>query len=406
VINTYKKLALPVQLELLQHCITSNTDLDTELQRLNADYDELSYRHNDANNPLPFLNAPSAEYQTLEDYDFSQHGIPVVSFFSGAGGMDLGFERAGFHHLASIEINELFCETLRKNRSQWAVFGPPMHSGDIRNHDEFSHLLRQKLGITVPFEGVFHGGPPCQSFSIAANQRFSKAGENFKRTGFLHEQYGNLLFDYVWYICQFRPRAFLIENVAGLLGMDEGNQLAEAISLLTASGYDVTAPTVLNAADYGVPQNRMRVFICGSRMSRKVELPQAESARVACASALAKPYVRVENHVTRQHKADSILRYMELRYGQRDPLGRVDRLHPSRASKTIIAGGLKGGGRSHLHPEIPRTLSVRESARLQTFPDDYVFHGPVARQFTQVGNAVPPLLAMKMARALYQAIYL
>ena len=96
---------------------------------------------------------------------------------------------------------------------------------------------------------------------------------------------------------------------------------------------------------------------------------------------------------------------MRLTFGKRDKLGRVDRLDPFRPSKTIIAGGTGGGGRSHLHPYIPRTMSVRECARLQTFPDSYEFTGPVARQFTQVGNAVPPVLAYVMAKAIYKSIY-
>ena len=95
---------------------------------------------------------------------------------------------------------------------------------------------------------------------------------------------------------------------------------------------------------------------------------------------------------------------MILKYGERDKLGRVDRLDPRLPSKTVIAGGTKGGGRSHLHPFIPRTLSVRECARLQTFPDNYVFTGSNARQFTQVGNAVPPLLAYKLANSIKQSI--
>ena len=136
-----------------------------------------------------------------------------------------------------------------------------------------------------------------------------------------------------------------------------------------------------------------------------MKLALAEVPPVPCYKALAAPLGALENHITRQHRADSILRYMELKYGQRDHLGRVDRLNPRLPSKTVIAGGVKGGGRSHLHPEIPRTLSVRESARLQTFPDDYVFCGPPARQFTQVGNAVPPVLAMKIADAIYRTVY-
>ena len=399
------KLLIASQTELIQHCIVNNLDLEAELGKIGMDYDSLCYRNSHPTPALFSADSLARSYETLDMLSLPAHGVPVVSFFSGAGGLDLGFEQAGFNHLASIEINPLFCETLRKNRSRWTVLGPPLHSGDICNKAEYSHLFREKLGITVPFEGVFHGGPPCQPFSIAANQRFSKSGENFKRVGFAHEKYGDLLFEYVWYIREFRPRAFLIENVAGLLEMDGGEQIAIAIASLRESGYEVTLPKVLNAADHGVPQNRMRVFICGARQGSAIALPAKEAARVACIRALEKPVGNLSNHVTREHKADSILRYMELEYGQRDHLGRVDRLDPKLASKTVIAGGVKGGGRSHLHPEIPRTLSVRECARLQTFPDDYEFCGPSARQFTQVGNAVPPVLAFKLAREIYQAVY-
>lgn len=402
---TTQRLTFSDQNDLLHECIKNQWDLDDVLQRNKVGYDNLCYRHSDCQQSLFPVQSVVSPYQNLSDFDTPQHGVPVVSFFSGAGGLDLGFEAAGFHHLASIELNGLFCDTIRKNRSQWAVLGPPMHTGDIRNKDEFSHLLRQQIGINVPFEGVFHGGPPCQSFSIAANQRFSREDENFKRTGFSHGEYGNLLFDYIWYIETFRPKAFLIENVAGLLDMDGGAQLNTALRSLSACGYEITTPTILNASEYGIPQNRMRVFVCGTRGGKAIALPPKEPYIVPCFAALDKPLADLRNHDTRQHKADSILRYVELKYGQRDHLGRVDRLNPALASKTIIAGGTKGGGRSHLHPEIPRTLSVRECARLQTFPDDYVFYGPSARQFTQVGNAVPPVLGMKIANQIYNAVY-
>ena len=94
-----------------------------------------------------------------------------------------------------------------------------------------------------------------------------------------------------------------------------------------------------------------------------------------------------------------------LNYGERDKLGRVDRLDPNLPSKTVIAGGSSGGGRSHLHPYIPRTLSVRECAQIQTFPDDYIFKGPVARQFTQVGNAVPPVLGSQLGTAIFKSFF-
>lgn len=105
------------------------------------------------------------------------------------------------------------------------------------------------------------------------------------------------------------------------------------------------------------------------------------------------------------HKAESIRRYMVLQFGGRDKLGRVDRIDPMFPSKTIIAGGTGGGGRSHLHPFVPRTMTVRECARIQTFPDSYVFAGHIARRFTQVGNAVPPLMAYEMAMSIFRSIY-
>lgn len=400
-----EKLHLEVQIELLRHCVGTGAPLDDELKRLGLSYDSLRYRKDESTRSLFESSQDRAAGLLPATEAAAQTGIPVVSFFSGAGGLDLGFEAAGFHHAAAIEINPLFCDTLRKNRPQWSVLGPPVHSGDIRNKDEYSHLLRQGLGIRAPFEGVFIGGPPCQSFSIAANQRFSRSGENFKRTGFDHVDYGNLLFEFIWYIKEFRPRAFLIENVAGLLSVDDGVQVQRAVKELRAAGYEVQHPQVLNAASFGVPQHRHRVFLLGSRTGECPKFPTPDPLRVPCGKVLSLPVDDVECHVTRVHRAESVLRYMEMNYGQREPLGRVDRLNPDEPSKTVIAGGANGGGRSHLHPQIPRTLSVRESARIQTFPDDYVFCGPPARQFTQVGNAVPPLLAYKLATGIYNAAY-
>lgn len=387
------------QIDILEKCIANNLDLKSELDSRGFDYDNLIYRHKQP------IHLSFSTYTTPDNYQFKNCGIPAVSFFSGAGGLDLGFKYAGFEHLASIEINPIFCQTLRKNFPNLIILGPPDCSGDARDRDEIVAVLKEKIGINSPFEGVFFGGPPCQSFSIAANQRFSKAGENFKRTGFLHTEYGNLLFEFVWYICQFKPRVFLIENVPGLLSIDGGKQIAAAIEMLQNSGYAIAEPTVLNAADYGVPQNRSRLLICGWRTPANFTFPQPEHFTVPCYKALEKPLINAENHVTRQHKAESVIRYIELKYGERDRLGRVDRLDPNLPAKTVIAGGSRGGGRSHLHPLIPRTLSVRESARLQTFPDSFIFCGSSARQFTQVGNAVPPLLALKLARAIGTKIY-
>ena len=170
-------------------------------------------------------------------------------------------------------------------------------------------------------------------------------------------------------------------------------------------GYNIETPVVLNAADYNVPQYRERLFVVGTRNGNTPVFPTPSAIQYGAGSVLDRNQEIAENMETRKHNLGSVQRYYKLGYGQRDQLGRVDRLNPDTPSKTVIAGGTKGGGRSHLHPEIPRTLSVRECARLQTFPDDYVFVGATARQFTQVGNAVPPVLAAQLGLALASSVF-
>lgn len=385
-----------LQMRLIAAAKLKNDDLSSVLRDNGKVYDDLVYEQ-------AFQKRWAGDVpRQLKDFEVKVSDIPIVSFFTGCGGMDLGFEQVGFSQLAAFEFNEIFCRTLRNNRPQWKVFGPPFSNGDV---SKFEEVKRDLDGlIQKPFEGVFIGGPPCQPFSIAANQRFSRSGENFKRVGFAHEKNGNLFFDYVRLILEFKPRVFVVENVPGLRDLDGGEQLTAAIELLEDNGYKVNEPTVLNAADYGVPQFRDRLFVIGARAEGDFAFP-TKTAHVGCAAALRNLPKGVANHETREHKAGSIERYMRLRYGQRDQLGRVDRLDPTLPSKTVIAGGTNGGGRSHLHPEVPRTLSVRECARLQTFPDDYVFLGPTARQFTQVGNAVPPVLAAAIATSVADAYF-
>ena len=179
----------------------------------------------------------------------------------------------------------------------------------------------------------------------------------------------------------------------------------ESIRELKDVGYVVDNPIVLNAADYGVPQFRERLFVIGSRNGNVPTYPTPLDMRFGAGSVLQRCQGNANNTETRVHKLNSMQRYSLLGYGQRDQLGRVDRLDPCTPSKTVIAGGTNGGGRSHPHPEIPRTLSVRECARLQTFPDEYIFVGSTSRQFTQVGNAVPPVLAAQLALAIASSVF-
>ena len=386
-----------MQQKLLESAIRKGEPLSDALKRSGWTYDDLIYE-----NSMEKKWRGQRPY-FLDDLRAHDSHAPVVSFFSGCGGMDLGLEAAGYRHVALFEINEIFCKTIRRNRSSWKVFGPPTHSGDISQFEGIEQTLR--LLVRTPFEGLFVGGPPCQPFSIAANQRFSKSGDNFKRIGFSHEKNGNLLFDFIRLVIEFRPKAFVIENVPGLRDLDGGEQLQIAIEELKAAGYRVETPFVLSAAQYKIPQQRLRLFVVGSRGKGVFKHPMPSEGLVGAGSVLIEKTPNLANSETRQHKTESVLRYMMLDYGQRDQLGRVDRLDPTLPSKTVIAGGTSGGGRSHLHPEIPRTLSVRECARLQTFPDDYIFVGASARQFTQVGNAVPPVLGAQLGAAIRDSYF-
>jgi DNA (cytosine-5)-methyltransferase 1 len=391
------KLRLAEQRRLLNKAARTGNPLAEVLDTHGLSYDDLVYEKS-------HLKVwTGTRPPRLDEYPPPQHHVPFVSFFTGCGGMDIGLESAGYRHVAAFEINELFCKTLRRNRPAWKVFGPPTHSGDVSRFDDVAEACGRI--ISTPFEGLFAGGPPCQPFSIASNQRFARSGDNFKRIGFAHETNGNLFFAYLRLIIAFKPQAFVIENVPGLRDLDGGVQLMGAVSELRAAGYNVAEPLVLDAADYSVPQQRTRLFVVGCRGRDVFVLPKPSPVRMGSASVLGDLGPSPTNDETREHRAESILRYMRLNYGQRDQLGRVNRLDPTLPSNTVIAGGTNGGGRSHLHPEIPRTLSVRECARLQTFPDDFVFLGPSARQFTQVGNAVPPLLAAQIGRSIYESYF-
>ena len=393
-----KKMTINRQNSIIEQAINANKKLSVILSEQGLSYDDLSY----TNDSLDSSSVDVAPIDLMDDIPLSNDNIPAVSFFSGAGGLDIGFKYAGFNNIIAIEHTELFCNTLRYNNPKQIVLGPPYCTGDISNREEISDLLL-KHGVNEYFNGVFHGGPPCQSFSIA-NQRFNKDGEHFKRTGFEDEEKGMLIFDYIWYIKKFKPIAFLIENVSGILECDPDGRISNALQELRNLGYTIPDPKVLDAAYYGVPQHRRRWIVLGVRGKATIEYPIPNKTSTPCGSVFMRPLCNVKNHITRQHNAESVMRYCKLRIGERDKLGRVDRLNPYEPSKTVIAGGVKGGGRSHLHPFIPRTISVRECARLQTFPDSYVFTGTYARQFTQVGNAVPPMLAYRIALQIKKAI--
>jgi DNA (cytosine-5)-methyltransferase 1 len=175
----------------------------------------------------------------------------------------------------------------------------------------------------------------------------------------------------------------------------------------------------LNAADYGVPQSRDRVFIIGNREGKKLNsIPPICS--VDAEGKVSRPPHRtvtdafrglpplgekLQNHTSRDHSERIIERYTNLKYGERDSKTRINKLDPKRPSYTIIVGSDKGGGKGHVHPFEPREVSPRESARIQTFPDWWAFSGTSRHPIRQVGNAVPPVMAAMIGRELMKHFF-
>lgn len=316
----------------------------------------------------------------------------------------MGFRWAGFETVAGVEIKQFACETLNKNEPNMKVFGPPKYNGDVRN---FSLDTLKELTGDNEID-IISGGPPCQPFSVAASQRFLKDDDRYKRKGDKDCEKGNLLPEYIRIINEIRPKVFVIENVAALISWNDGKFLTESLKQLSPE-YDYSKPCAVHAHRFGVPQYRERMIIIGTRVKGKRPMFNDETVkldRVFTVDDALKDFPKNPlNHQLRNHSSESIARYNKLKYGERDHKGRVDRLDPNQPAKTVIAGGENGGGRSHLHPYLPRTTSPRECARFQTFPDDFELCGTMSRQFTQVGNAVPPLLAYFIAAYIKSYIF-
>ena len=308
----------------------------------------------------------------------NQRAYRVLSLFSGAGGLDLGFELAGCETVATVDNDFEACKTLRHNRPGWNVF-----EGDIRDYNP-----------VIPDIDIVIGGPPCQGFSSAG-----KGNPNDPRNFLWHE--------YMRVVSRVKPRAVVLENVSALTHRKNGDHLSGIIEALESEGYHFTYG-VLNAADFGVPQSRRRLIVIGTRdivPSLPTPPPNARRATVGEAlSGLDEGFDAEWNHMPPNHAEHVSARWELLAPGETDPNYRRARLDPNKPSTTIRAGGGYGPNGNHLagfhppiHPTAARQLTVREAARLQSFPDDWIFQGSKTAQGRQVGNAVPVKLAEAIA---------
>lgn len=343
-------------------------------------------------------------------------GLNVISLFSGGGGLDLGLEAAGFQTHFENDIDPYSCSTLEMGRIAAANRGLSIFSksvviaADVKSLDgsyvlESSRLKKGEVSLLA-------GGPPCQAFSVFGNR---KGREDHR---------GQLVYEYFRILSQIAPEAFLFENVYGLLTVEKGAVFKMACEQLREPRkglrYELSVLR-LNAANYGVPQFRDRIFIIGSREGKTIKeidaltvdprnhiSPSQLPFRTVkdALRGLTKPNETFPaNHTGRTHSDRIIERYGSMAPGQRDHFTRINKLDLTKPSYTIIVGSDKGGGKGHIHPIAPREVTPRESARIQTFPDWWEFTGTVRHPIRQVGNAVPPLLGFAVANALREQIF-
>jgi DNA (cytosine-5)-methyltransferase 1 len=294
--------------------------------------------------------------------------MKVVSLFSGAGGFDLGARLAGHQVIWANDILPDAVATYRRNLGEHAVLG------DI-------------AGIPtreIPRADMVIGGFPCQGFSIA----------NWNRSA--NDPRNRLYRAFVRVVSELQPSYFVAENVRGILSLEGGAVFERILRDFRDSGYRVRY-ALLNAANYGVPQNRFRVFILGVREDIGSEPPFPPAPTHGRTAGL-KQFVpigealrglptpsascRLANHVGSQFK---------LKHNGYINHRRVD---PSKPAPTVTArGDTRGGAMINYHPNGKRRLTVRETAIVQGFPLDFVFEGSMTSAYLQVGNAVPPPLA-------------
>ena len=331
--------------------------------------------------PIHPINTPNLDVATLMPMREPTF-IRALSLFSGGGGLDLGFWRAGFEHVASYEIMEAAAATLTKAHPEWNVCGGA--EGDVREVD-----WRQFRGQV----DLVHGGPPCQPFSSAGRQR----GELDDR---------DMWPEFVRAVTEIRPRAFVGENVPALASSKFSEYVNDAIITpleLGRFGYTVT-PIVLHAIDFGVPQIRKRIFFVGFRSRRAAtrwKPPQPRDApTMGMREALGLPNIgyddlspTIRSSLTGPRHTTSILSSVSARR-------KFERLEvwPNGVASTREAAHRFVAPNGHFR------LSVPDVALLQGFPDDWPWVGAAYMALGQIGNAVPPPMAYAVAVSVAEAL--
>ena len=361
-----------------------------------------------------------------------------IDLFAGAGGMSLGFERAGFDVVAAIEIDPIHCAVHEFNFPNTVTICKSVTDLD-------SGEIRRKAKVGNRDIDVVFGGAPCQGFSMIGKRA-------------LDDPRNSLVHHFVRLVLELRPKYFVFENVKGLTVGAHKKFLQEIIEAFQADGtYSVvTDYRVLNAADYGVPQDRRRLFLLGARKELALpvypearrgvtvaeaigDLPEVEEfpdlvdkdwtpAKYKTSSAYAKKlrgllndpcdfsYRReFDRHILTSslrtyHTPLSRKRFAATPCGETELISRFHKLNPDGVCNTLRAGTNSDRGAftspRPIHPYTPRCITVREAARLHSYPDWFRFHVTKWHGFRQIGNSVPPLLAQAVAEMLIAALHI
>ncbi|MEN5197248.1 DNA cytosine methyltransferase [Sphingobacterium faecium] len=332
----------------------------------------------------------------------------VIDLFCGCGGLSLGFEMAGYDILLGVDSwKDALCTFEHTHKNSKGILADLFKDqpSDIKN----------KSGIDKV--DVIIGGPPCQGFSIAGKR-------------IVDDERNQLYKSFVNFVEFYQPKVFLMENVPNIVSMGKGIVKDSIIEDFEKLGYNVVYKILL-ASEYGVPQNRKRAFFVGTKNNEKFEFPEPLStASVTTGDAISDlPENTIENGTNYQIDAKSD--YQKLIRGRSKGIYNHEITNHSEQTVHIISlvpdgGNFKNlpkelqqtrnvniawtrlnsgkpsftidtGHRHHFHYSFNRVPTVRESARIQSFPDSFIFLGSKTSQYKQVGNAVPPLLAKKIA---------
>ncbi|HHU83781.1 MAG TPA: DNA cytosine methyltransferase [Clostridiales bacterium] len=351
---------------------------------------------------LSFFNEINKEDYQLNEFTDVKNVVPKKSFtslelFAGAGGMALGMENAGFENLANVEIDKDACDTLRNNRPDWLVIEDDINvvaQKGMKNYIDYDHEI-----------DLICGGIPCQAFSYAGK------GKGFADTR------GTLFHPMSQIINELKPKTFILENVRGLTTHDRGRTLETMIEVFEDLGYEIVW-NILNAWDYDTAQKRERMFMVGIRddLIRKQQYtycyPEAQEYKPVLRDILQNvPDSEGREYSKKKYNVMKLVppggcwvdlpenvakEYMKGSYhlggGKRGMARRMSWDEPSLTLTT--APDMKQTERCH--PEETRPFTIREYAKIQSFPDDWIFSGGITSQYKQIGNAVPVTLAKYM----------